>query len=257
MKNRLIQLFKDNRNASARKPLRAEVQGDEATLYLYDFITSDDYWGGITAENFCKELRSCTASVIHLRINCPGGDVFAARAMEQALRECKAKTIAHVDGYAASAASYVALACDEVEINPGGMFMIHQAWTISLGNSDDLRATADLLQKIDDALVATYARETGQDEDTLRALVEAETWLDAQESVDLGFADRIACDCSREGDETDDGTCKNAWNFNVYAQAKKRRPAKAETQAEPTCDQTGRAACERRQGLIDLGGNHG
>lgn len=119
---------------------KAEESG-EPTLYLYDVIVSDDYWGGVAAEAFVKELNATAAPTIHLRINSPGGEVFAARAIEAAIRNHPARIVAHVDGYAASAASFVAVACDEVEIAPGGFFMIHKAWTFTAGNADDLLGT--------------------------------------------------------------------------------------------------------------------
>ena len=125
-----------------------EASGD-AALYLYDVIVSDDYWGGISAEKFVKELNALDAPTIHLRINSPGGEVFAARAIEAAIRNHPARIVAQVDGYAASAASFVAVACDEVEIAPGGFFMIHKAWTFTAGNADDLLHTAEMLEKLD------------------------------------------------------------------------------------------------------------
>lgn len=85
----------------------------EATIYLYDAIVSDDIWGGVSAVNFVKELNALSNPVIHLRINSPGGDVFAARAMSQAIKEHKSKIIAHVDGMAASAATFPVIAADE------------------------------------------------------------------------------------------------------------------------------------------------
>lgn len=220
--NKFMQLLKDNAQAKARAPFRAEVKGGEATLYLYDVIVSDDYFGGVAAEAFVKELRALDADVIHLRINSPGGDVFAARAMEAAIRECPKKTVAHVDGYAASAASYVALACDEVEIAQGGFFMIHKAWTVGWGNSDDLLATAALLEKIDDTLADTYVTETGQKKDEIVAMMAAETWLTSKEAVDLGFADRVA--------EAAPKMSAAGWNLAAYANA----PAPAAEQPEET-----------------------
>jgi ATP-dependent Clp protease protease subunit len=131
----LTRLLALNRGA----PRRFEVvnKTDEATIYLYDVIVNDkfeeEYFGGVSAETFVKALNDITAPVIHLRINSPGGDVFAGRVMEQAIRNHASKVIAHVDGYAASAASYVAIAADEVEIAPGGFFMVHNAWTLAMG----------------------------------------------------------------------------------------------------------------------------
>jgi len=189
MNNPLHKLLADNRG---RGMFKAEASGNEATLYLYDVIVSDDYWGGVGAQSFVKELNSLTADTIHLRINCPGGDVFAARAMEQAVREHGSKVIAHIDGYAASAASYLALAADEVVIAPGGFFMIHKAWTVAFGNASDLLDTASLLEKIDTSLVDSYARETGNDPAQIADWMAAETWFTAEEAVQYNFADSIA-----------------------------------------------------------------
>ena len=203
----LLKLLADNRG---RGEFRAEQTGDEATLYLYDTIVSDDYFGGVSAIGFAKALAAITAPVIHLRINSPGGDVFAARAMEQAIREHGSKVIAHIDGYAASAASYVALAADEVVIAAGGFYMIHKAWTMAWGNADDLLSTAALLEKIDDALIATYAKETGQSVDQITEWLKAETWFNAEEAVANGFADRVAEDAP---------AAQGAWNLSAYAKA--------------------------------------
>jgi ATP-dependent Clp protease protease subunit len=201
MKNRLLKLLNDNR--AVRGPRRFEVvsakAAQEATIYLYDVIVSSnleaEFFGGVSAERFNKELAAIDAPVINIRINSPGGDVFAARAMETAIQNKKAsgtKVVGYVDGYAASAATFVAMAASEVEISDGGFMMIHQAWTLAYGNADDLVATAALLEQIDNTIVATYAKRTGVAEDKLRAMIKSETWLNAQDAVDLGFADRVA-----------------------------------------------------------------
>lgn len=152
----LLQLLRDN--ARNRPTPKTQASEGEDTLYLYDVIVSDDCWGGISAEKFVKELSALDVPTIHLRINSPGGEVFAARAIEAAIRNHPARIVAHVDGYAASAASFVAVACDEVEIAPGGFFMIHKAWTFTAGNADDLLHTAEMLEKLDASLVDTYAK---------------------------------------------------------------------------------------------------
>ena len=165
-----MKLLRDNaRNRTASPPKAKAEESGEATLYLYDVIVSDDYWGGVAAEAFVKELNATAAPTIHLRINSPGGEVFAARAIEAAIRNHPARIVAHVDGYAASAASFVAVACDEVEIAPGGFFMIHKAWTFTAGNADDLLHTAEMLEKLDASLVDTYAKKTRAGKDILTA----------------------------------------------------------------------------------------
>ena len=179
-------------------------------LYLYDVIVSDDYWGGVAAETFVKELNATAAPTIHLRINSPGGEVFAARAIEAAIRNHPARIVAHVDGYAASAASFVAVACDEVEIAPGGFFMIHKAWTFTAGNADDLLHTAEMLEKLDASLVDTYAKKTGCTPEEIAGWMKAETWFSAGESVERGFADRVAEAAPK---------AQADWNLSVYANA--------------------------------------
>lgn len=217
--NQLMKLLADNRG---RGLFKAETgNGDEATLYLYDAIVSDAWLGGVAAVDFVKELNSIKSATIHLRINCPGGEVFAGQAMAQAIREHPANIIAHVDGYAASAASWLALACDQVLISEGGYFMIHKAMTIAWGNADEFRKQVDLLDKIDATLVAGYAKATGQDEAQIADWMAAETWFNAAEAVQYGFADRIA-----------EGAAKNnltSWNLAAW---KKAPAAPADEEAE-------------------------
>lgn len=232
MPSKLMQLLRDNAQATAKAPIHAEKSGSIGQLYVYDVIVSDDYWGGVGAETFVKAHRDLEAddsvSEIHTYINSPGGDVFAARAMEAAVRACKKKTVAHVDGYAASAASYFALAFDEVEIAQGGFFMIHKAWTVGWGNADDLLATAALLEKIDASLVDTYAAETGLPKDEIAAMMSAETWLTSAEAVEKGFADRVAEDVPK---------ASSGWNLAAYAnapaQTAERREAAPVGEPEP------------------------
>lgn len=212
--DRLLKLLRDNarnrtRNPETLPPAWAE-SGDEATLYLYDVIVSDDFCGGVAAEPFVKALNALDAPVIHLRINSPGGDVFAARAVEAAIRNHPSRTVAHVDGYAASAASFVALACDEVEIAPGGFFMIHKAWTFTAGNADELLHAAAMLEKIDASLVDTYAQKTGRPPEDIAAWMQAETWFSSAESLECGFADRVAEAAPK---------AQAAWDLSVYANA--------------------------------------
>ncbi|MGA4005999.1 head maturation protease, ClpP-related [Ralstonia nicotianae] len=220
--NKILQLLSDNR--AAARVFNVVASGEnEVTMYLYDYIVSDDWWGGVSATTFVKELAGITADVIHLRVNSPGGDVFAARAMETALRGHSAKVIAHVDGLAASAASFLIMAADEVEISDGAFLMIHKAWTALWGNADDLRSEADLLDKIDATLVRTYEQRSGQSADDISAWMKAETWFGADEAIEKGFADR-------KTDATAQPSAKaSAWNLQAYSNAPK--PARSEPTA--------------------------
>lgn len=217
---KLLQLARDN--AAASKPLRAETMENEATIYLHGVIGG--WWGDIDETMFAQAMAAIDADVIHLRIDSPGGDVFAARTMMTAIAQHKAKVIAHVDGLAASAATGVCMACDEVEISQGAGFMVHNAWTIAIGNKADMHKTGDLLGKIDADLTNDYARRTGQDESQVKAWMDEETWFTADEAVEHGFADRKV--------EVVEKRKKNAWNLAAYKNAPK--PAQPE---EPAPDE--------------------
>lgn len=242
MRNRIRALLAKNLTVSAP---RFEVVNDaekaEVTIYIYDVI--DAYWG-ISAAEFVKALAGVTADTIHLRINSPGGDVFEARAMATALRQHKAKVVAHIDGLAASCASWIALAADEVEIARGAFYMIHRSWSFAMGNAADLRATADLLEKVDEELVAEYVRETKASDEKVRAWLDAETWFTADEAVEHGFADRLAADAPKD---------QTAWDVSgLFTHAPKdllERPAKnaAATEAENTHAQLARVLRTRER----------
>lgn len=205
---KLLQLARDN--ASASMPLRAEADGTQATVYLHGVIGG--WWGDIDETEFIKTLAGLNVDVIHLRIDSPGGDVFAARSMMTAINQHKAKVIAHVDGLAASAATGICMACNEVEITQGAGFMIHNAWTIALGNKTDMRDAASLLEKIDAGLVNDYARRTGKTADEIVGWMDAETWFTADETVEHGFADRVVEVVGKRGSS-------NAWNLSAYKNA--------------------------------------
>lgn len=190
--HKLQQLRALARNKAAARPLAVDVAGDTATVWLYDFIGRDEWTGtGISAEQFAQELRGITAPNILLRINSPGGSVFDGRAMYSAIQMHPAKVVALVEGVAASAATSVAMAADEVRMVRGSLFMIHRAWTLALGNSEDLRSTAALLDKVDQGLVDDYVRKTKKSAATVLNWMAAETWFTADEAKAEGFADEI------------------------------------------------------------------
>lgn len=206
--NPLLKLLAKNKGKG--QPIKAKTEGEEATLYVYDVIVSDEYWGGVGAESFVKALNKLDAPTIHLRINSPGGDVFAARAMVQAIKDHSSKIVAHVDGMAASAATFLVIAADESVINEGGMFMIHNAWTIAAGNAKDFISTADLLSKIDESLVRDYAAKTNIGEEEVRQWMDAETYFIGQEAVEAGFVSAIAEAAPKN---------KIAWDLSAYKHA--------------------------------------
>ena len=217
IKSPLNKLLADNRGKGLFRV--DNVSQDEATVWLYDMIVSDSFFEGISAIDFAKQMTAIDAKTIHLRIDSPGGEIFAAQAMAQIIREHAAHSIAHIDGHAASAASWVALAADEVVISPGGMIMIHNSQTISYGDARDLKDTAALLEKVDGILVATYVEATGQDAQQITDWMDAETWFSAEEALLYKFADRIA--------RNDDVALENAiqWNLTAWSKAPSKSPA--------------------------------
>lgn len=184
MKNVLMKLIQDNLKA----PKKYEIvnKDEESEIYIYDIIGE---WG-VDAAQFARDLKSAKGTV-HLRINSPGGDAFAGKAIQTAIAQHKGKTIAHIDGLAASAATYIALAADEVEMSEGALFMIHKASSLAWGNSDDLLQIADLLDKVDDSIVNDYAKKTGLDADQIKNWMADETWFSAEEALESGFVDSI------------------------------------------------------------------
>lgn len=235
---KLLQLARDN--AAESKPLRAETTGREATLYMHGVIGG--WFGDIDETEFARALAGIDADTIHLRIDSPGGDVFAARAMMTAISQHSAKVIAHVDGLAASAATGICMACDEVEITQGACFMIHNAWTVVMGNKSDMRKTGDLLDKIDAGLVGDYTRRTGQEQAQIAQWMDEETWFTADEAVERGFADRVA--------EVVGKRAGNTWNLSAYKNAPKLAD---QADAEPNDQEVAalRNDLERRFSLLE------
>ena len=162
-------------------------QPEEATVYIYDEIS----WWGIQAEQFVKDFNAITAGTIHLRLNTPGGSVFDGMAIYNAIKQHKSKIIAHVDGLAASIASVIAMACDEIIMGEGSFLMIHEPWSLCAGSADDMRKEADLLDKVSATILSVYMNRSNKKEEEVCAMMAEETWLNAQEAVDAGFADSV------------------------------------------------------------------
>lgn len=253
MKNRLNKLYADNRKAAARKfEVVAKADSSEVDIFLYDHIVSSEeeaeWWGGVAPESFVKAVYAVDPShTINLRVNSPGGSVFAARAMEQALRAHKGKVVVHIDGLAASAATFVSMAGDEIVMSKGAMFMIHKAWTGMWGNAEDLRKEADLLDKIDGTLAETYAEKTGKDVAAISEWMAAETWFTAQEALDAGFATSIA-----------EAEAKAlAWDLSAYSNAPKAEkqaapPPEPKPGPEPTASEDHRDRQQQRLRVLSL-----
>lgn len=165
-----------------------------ADLYIYDEIVDQmtaEWWGGLSAQMLINELNELDASTINVRINSPGGAVFEAIAIYNALMSNPATINVYVDSLAASAASVIAMAGDSITMMVGSQMMIHDALGIEMGNAAQMREFADFLDKQSQNLAGIYAEKAGGEADDFRALMLAETWLYAEEAVELGLADKV------------------------------------------------------------------
>lgn len=181
-------------NRVALKPGRVRVNsdaGDEAEILIYGDIGGGWWDEGITGESISKEIAAIDADTIHVRVNSGGGLVFEGLAIYNALARHSAKIIMHVDSIAASIASVILMAGDEIHIAEGAQVMIHKPWSGTWGDAEAMRKEADILDKLEKGIIDIYAARTGADRADLEAWVGAETWFTGQEAVDAGFADSM------------------------------------------------------------------
>lgn len=170
--------------------LSSEQEADN-TISILDQI-GYDYWdgGGVTAKRIAAALRKIGHDQdVTVVINSPGGDYFEGLAIYNLLREHKGKVTAKIIGVAASAASVIAMAADEIQIGMAAFFMIHNASVLVYGNRNDMRSIADWLEPFDQTAVDIYEARTGASVDKLKAWLDEEKWIGGKEAVALGFAD--------------------------------------------------------------------
>jgi len=163
------------------------ISDDEAEIYLMDFIG----WPFCPADEFVKQLASMTQSKITIRINSPGGDVWDANSIFNAIRRHKSKPTTCVESLAASAASYIFVAGYKKLAYKNAMIMIHEPMTGMYGNQFELRETADILSQVSETLVDMYADHTNVGKRELREMMKAETWLNAKTAKEKGFIDEV------------------------------------------------------------------
>jgi len=167
--------------------IRARASGTE--VLIYDEIGAY----GVSAKGFLAELGALPDdAAIDLRLNSPGGSVFDAVAIYNALKRHAGEITVWIDGIAASAASYIAMAGDTIVMPENAFLMIHDPSGLVMGTAEDMRSTAEALDRIKGSLIQGYAAKSGKPDDEIAALMAAETWLDAKDALDLGFIDRIA-----------------------------------------------------------------
>lgn len=161
------------------------------TLYFDGYIAQDSWFDDdITPKKFKAELTS-SSDDIAVWLNSPGGDVFAASQIYTMLKEYEGRVTVKIDGIAASAASVIAMAGDEVVMSPVAMMMIHNPATVIFGEAADLASGIKMLSEVKESIINAYEQRTGLPRGKISNMMDAETWFSAQKAVELGFADKI------------------------------------------------------------------
>lgn len=161
------------------------------TLYFDGYIAQDSWFDDdITPKKFKAELTAATGDIA-VWLNSPGGDVFAAGQIYTMLKEYEGKVTVKIDGIAASAASVIAMAGDEIVMSPVAMMMIHNPATVIFGEAGDLAIGIKMLTEVKESIVNAYEERTGLSRSKISNMMDAETWFSAKKAVELGFADKI------------------------------------------------------------------
>lgn len=169
------------------------VSEDSATLYIYGDITSIKWFeNDVCVYDLAKEIGDLNGKALTVRINSYGGEVAEGLAIYNLLKSYAGEVTTICDGFACSAASVVFMAGAKRIMPRSSLLMIHNAWTRASGDADDLRKAADDLEKITQPSVDIYTSVSNLDTDEIKAMMDAETWIDADEALDFGFATEIS-----------------------------------------------------------------
>lgn len=168
--------------------ISAKAAANQTEISIFDEI---GYWG-ISAKQFIADLKNVDPShSILLRIHSPGGEVFDGNAIYNALKRHPGGVTSQIEGLAASMATVIALAGSTVRMSANGFFMIHNPWSLAMGDAEDMREQAELLDKIQAGIVNTYVAKSGQSPEQVQAWMDAETWFTAAEALAAGLIDEI------------------------------------------------------------------
>ena len=179
-------------------------------VYIFDEIGM----GGVNAQGFIEEIKSFKDSPMNLHINCVGGDVFDGMAIFNIIKKRTAKTTVYIEGIAASMGSVIALAADNVVMAENSLFMIHNAWGGAMGEAKEMKKTAKLLDKISGEIADIYVKKTKLPYDKVKEMMDEETWLNAEEALELGFIDSIS-DAIKVAAKYDVSKFKNITNKEI------------------------------------------
>lgn len=161
-------------------------------LTIYGDIGESYWWDSTSATDVDSALKEAGNNDLVIHLNSPGGSAFDGIAIYNRLKAHKGKVIIHVDGWACSAASIIAMAADELVMGAGAMMMIHEASTIVWGSKTLMRKEADMLEKLEDGIVDIYMTRANAEREEIRDMVDKETWFSANEAVEFGFATSTA-----------------------------------------------------------------
>jgi ATP-dependent Clp endopeptidase proteolytic subunit ClpP len=179
-------------------------------VYIFDEIGAY----GLNAQSFIEEIKAYKDRPMNIHINCVGGDVFDGMAIYNIIKKRTAETTVYIEGIAASMGSVIALAADNVVMAENSLFMIHNAWGGAMGESKELKKTANLLEKISNEIADIYIKKTKLPYDRVKEMMDEETWLNADEALELGFIDSIS-DAIKVAAKYDVSKFKNITNEEI------------------------------------------
>ena len=193
-----------------------ETHHPERTLFLNGTIAEESWFDDdVTPQLFKDELNSGTGDIT-VWINSPGGDCVAAAQIYNMLYAYNGKVSVKIDGIAASAASVIAMAGDEVLVSPVSMLMIHNPATIAWGDHAEMQKAIAMLAEVKESIINAYVLKTGLSRTRLSHLMDAETWMDANKAVELGFADSILTRAKAASDEEDEAGEEEEKNLPAF-----------------------------------------
>lgn len=194
--------------------LKTNNETRTAELIVYGDIGEDEWFDEVTSKKVITELNDLDVDNINVYINSNGGTVTTALAINNVLKRHKAKKTAYIDGIAASSATILTSACDIVKMPKNALFMVHNPWTISIGDKNDFNKTIDTLDKVKDSILESYIAKTGLKKEILSKLMDDETWLNAEEALKYGFIDEIV-DEEIEKEQIENKLIMNGLVFNM------------------------------------------
>ncbi|GMN96917.1 head maturation protease, ClpP-related [Blautia wexlerae] len=205
MKNRKFWKWKNQKVPVADSQEGAPEKSTERVLSLNGTIAEDSWFDDDVTPGMFKDELMAGDGDITVWINSPGGDCVAAAQIYNMLSEYPGKVTVKIDGLAASAASVIAMAGNEVQMSPVSMMMIHNPATIAWGDHSEMQKAIDLLDAVKESIINAYVMKTGLSRARLSHLMDAETWMDANKAVELGFADSILFQKAEDGSGEDSG----------------------------------------------------